>query len=77
MKQKNPLYLVKGKTVHPTHTVWEYVIEKFNLRPVINILFQLISFILEQVKDYPSFVFARNFIENIIEKLQGMRARFS
>ncbi|MFA5584208.1 MAG: hypothetical protein WDA09_08330 [Bacteriovoracaceae bacterium] len=77
MKQKNPLYLVKGKTVHPTQNIWEYVIEKFNLRPVINILFQLISFILEQVKDYPSFVFARQFIENVIEKIQGLRTRFS
>lgn len=75
MKQKNPLYLVKGKTVHPAQGVWDYVVLKFNLRPLINLLQQLVEFILEQVKDYPSFVMARNFINQVNEGLLMLRAR--
>lgn len=77
MKQKNPLYLVKGKTIHPTHNIWEYVIERFNLRPVLNIFEQLIRFVLEQVKDYPTFVFAKNFIQETIDKLNNFKKSFA
>ncbi|HLW57318.1 MAG TPA: hypothetical protein VKY27_08030 [Bacteriovoracaceae bacterium] len=77
MKQKNPLYLVKGKTVHPTKSLWEYVVIKFNLRPILNILNQIFQFILEQVKDYPSFVTAKNFVDQFINRLHQLKERFS
>lgn len=77
MKQKNPLYLVKGQTVHPTKSLWEYVVIKFNLRPILNILNQIFQFILEQVKDYPSFVTAKNFVDQFINRLHQLKERFS
>lgn len=77
MKQKNPLYLVKGKTVHPTGGVWEYLVLKFNLTPVLNILKNLLNYILEQVKDYPSFILAKNFINQIVDQLKFIKERFA
>lgn len=77
MKQKNPLYLVKGKTVHPTKSVWEYMVIKFNLGSGLNILNRIFQFVLEQVKDYPSFVAAKNYVDQVIDGLHRLKERFS
>ena len=75
MKQKNPLYLVKGKTVHPAQGIWDYVVLKFNLRPLLNVLQQLLHYVLEQVRDYPSLVLAQNFINRIIQAFQRLKVQ--
>lgn len=77
MKQKNPLYLVKGQTVHPTKSLWEYVVLKFNLRPVISLLNKILHLVLEQVKDYPSFVVAKKFLGQLLERVHTLKAVFS
>ena len=75
-KTKNPLYVVKGKTVHPAENIWEYVVERLNLRPLIKILNQILEMVLASVKDYPTFLFAKNFIDQLTEKIQQLRAKF-
>lgn len=77
MKQKNPLYLVKGKTILPTQNIFEYVVERFNLKPLLQVIQNLMNFILEQVRDYPTFLMAKNFMDEISMSLNMLKKRFS
>lgn len=38
MKNKNPLYVVKGKEVQEAFGIFDLVVKKFNLEPVIRVL---------------------------------------
>lgn len=73
---KNPLYVVKGGVVHPTENIWDYVVERLNLGPVLNILGELLKMLMNVVKDYPTFLFAKNLIDQIVEKVTQLRTRF-
>ncbi len=75
-KPKNPLYVVKGTTVHPTENVWDYMVERLNLRPLLNILNELLKVVLNSVKDYPTFLMAKNFVDQIVEKVLSLKLRF-
>lgn len=66
---KNPLYVVKGKTVEEARGVFDLVLKKFNLEPLFELLGKLISFLLEQVKDYPTFVAIKKVVDEVMEKV--------
>jgi hypothetical protein len=69
MKNKNPLYVVKGKDVHETHSLIEMMIKKFNLDPLVNIFKNLLTLLLEQVENYALLTVVKNFIDEIIQKM--------
>lgn len=69
MKNKNPLYVVKGKTVQEAKGVFDLLIKKMNLEPVVQFLMQLMKTMLEEVKTYPMFVMIKTMIDEWMAKI--------
>jgi hypothetical protein len=70
MKNKNPLYVVKDKNVEEANGPLDFLIKKFNLAPVINILNMLLELLMEQVNTYPLFKAFKEFFDLIVAKLE-------
>lgn len=66
MKNKNPLYVVKGKTVLEASGIVDLLVKKLNLEPALEILNKVLAFLLAQVKDYPTFLFVKKFVDQIV-----------
>ena len=67
-KQKNPLYVVKGKDVQEAKNMMDLVIKKFNLGPVIQVLQNILKMILDNIKDYPTFQAMKSFLDELVVK---------
>lgn len=72
MKNKNPLYVVKGKEVQEASSVFDLVIKKLNLGPAINILKNLFYFLLEQIENWATYQVVKNFIDELMEKVRDL-----
>jgi hypothetical protein len=69
MKNKNPLYVVKGKDVLEASSLLDMVVKRFNLGPMMMILKNLFSLLLEQVENYAVFTVVKTFIDEMIQKM--------
>jgi hypothetical protein len=76
MKHKNPLYVVKGKTVLEAQGLWDMLVKKFNLEPVITLVLSLLKMLLEQVNSYPLLVFVKSLVDEVMKKLTSFFDRF-
>jgi hypothetical protein len=76
MKNKNPLYVVKGKEVQEASSVVDLVIKKFNLEPMINFMRNFFYFLLEQVENTAQFQAVKKFIDEMIQKIMDLGKRF-
>lgn len=70
MKQKNPLYVVKGKDVEEASSLIDLVIKKFNLAPVIQVLQNILKLLWEQAQNYAMVVAIKNLMDDLIHKMQ-------
>ncbi len=81
MKNKNPLYVVKGKTVLEASGLFDLVMKKFNLEPVINVLSAIFKMILAQVTTYSSFVVAKKYLDEMLTRvialIEKMQSKFA
>lgn len=76
MKNKNPLYVVKGKEVEEATGLLDLVIKKFNLGPVIQILQNIFQMLLEQVKNWPMLKAVEAFFQEIVQKMMVLGKSF-
>lgn len=76
MKHKNPLYVVKGKTVLEAKGVVDLLLKKFNLEPAAELLMKVLNFLLGQVKDYPTFLAVKKVVDDITAAINGLGSRF-
>lgn len=72
MKNKNPLYVVKGKEVEEASSIMDLVIKRFNLEPAINILRNIFYLILEQVENFAWFQAAVKFYNDMVQKIRDI-----
>lgn len=72
MKNKNPLYVVKGKDVQEASSMFDLVIKKFNLEPAINILKNLFYFLLEQVENFAMYQAVKKMIDDLVQKIRDL-----
>jgi hypothetical protein len=63
MKNKNPLYVVKGKNVEEAQGLFDLLIKKLDLEPLIKFITQMLQILLEQVKTYPAFIAIKSLID--------------
>jgi hypothetical protein len=82
MKNKNPLYVVKGQNVEQAKNIFDMLIKKLDLEPVMRILNQLLEFLLSQVKSYPMFTVVKSMIDQwmlqlipLLQQVSGMFAK--
>ncbi len=76
MKTKNPLYVVKGKDVQEASSVFDLVMKKLNLEPVIQVIQNILKMLLEQVKNYQTFVMVKAMFDEWINKYMGLVKKF-
>jgi hypothetical protein len=67
-KIKNPLYVVKGNDVQEANGVFDLVIKKLSLEPVILFIQSMLKLLLEQIKSYPTFIAIKAFLDEFFEK---------
>lgn len=72
MKNKNPLYVVKGKNVQEAKNLLDLVAKKFNLEPLVEIMTNIMKMMLAQVTSYPMFVAMKNWLDQILTKIFGI-----
>lgn len=75
-KNKNPLYVVKGKDVHEASDVFDLVIKKLNLEPVVLFIQNMLKMVLENIKTYPTFVAMKNLLDELIAKSFALIQKF-
>ena len=76
MKNKNPLYVVKGKEVQEASSLLDLVLKKFNLEPVVQILQNIFKMLLEQVKNWPMLKAVEAFMQEMIQKIMSLGRNF-
>jgi hypothetical protein len=76
MKTKNPLYVVKGKEVQEAFGIFDLVVKKLNLEPVIRVLESILKMLLEQVKTWETFIAVKKFMDEMIESALQMGKKF-
>lgn len=77
MKNKNPLYVVKGKEVTEVRSIFDLVVKKLNLEPIISFLQNLLKILLEQIENYPTFIAVKSKIDEIVAMVSGLRSKFA
>ena len=76
MKHKNPLYVVKGKDVQEAKNIFDLVIKKLNLEPVVQFLQNMLKMILETIKSYPTFLAMKNLLDELVVRYFGLIKKF-
>jgi len=76
MKNKNPLYVVKGKDVQEAKDLFDLVIKKLNLEPVVQFIQTMLKMILENIKNYPTFISMKNLLDELVVRYFGLVKKF-
>ena len=76
MKHKNPLYVVKGKDVQEAKDIFDLVIKKLNLEPVVQFLQNMLKMILENIKSYPTFLAMKSLLDELVVRYFGLVKKF-
>lgn len=72
MKNKNPLYVVKGKNVMEAKNFFDLILKKFNLEPAFEILTNIMKMLLAQVNSYSGFVAIKTWFDDLMTKVFGI-----
>lgn len=72
MKNKNPLYVVKGQNVQEAKNLLDLVLKKFNLEPAVEIFSGILKMLLAQVTSYPMFVAVKSWFDQVLTKIFGL-----
>lgn len=72
MKNKNPLYVVKGKDVQEASSMIDLVIKKLNLEPAINMMKNIFYLLLEQVENYAMYQAVVKFYNEMMERVREL-----
>lgn len=74
---KNPLYVVtnNGKDVEEAENLFDALVKKLGLEPVITILESLLQELINQVSSYGAFVAVKAFIDQFVEALEKLIKR--
>lgn len=66
MKTKNPLYVIKGKDVLEAKGIFDLVIKKLNLEPLLQVLQNILKMLLDQVKTWESFIAVKTYMDELM-----------
>lgn len=72
MKNKNPLYVVKGKNVMEAKNIFDLISKKFNLEPALEILTNILKLMLSGVTSYSGFVAVKTWFDSLMVKVFGL-----
>ncbi len=73
MKNKNPLYVVKGKDVEEATGLLDMLVKKLNLQPLIDFLKLVFQMLLDQVDTYPKLKAVHDFVDMVVARFALFR----
>ncbi len=76
MKNKNPLYVVKGKDVQEASGIFDLVVKKLNIEPVVQFIQNILQMILDNIKTYPSFLAMKGLLDELVARYFGLVKKF-
>ncbi len=76
MKNKNPLYVVKGKNVMEAKNIFDLIVKKLNLEPALEIFTNIMKMLLAQVTSYSGFVAVKTWFDDLISKVFGVVTKY-
>jgi len=77
MKEKNPLYVVKGKTVLEAKGVFDAIVKKLGLEPAIDMLKNVVEMLLKQVTNYHTFILIKQVVDELLAKVIALAQKFT
>lgn len=72
MKNKNPLYVVKGKDVLEADSVLDLVIKRFNLEPLITVMKNILNLLMAQVETFAWYIAVKKIFDEMMEKVKNL-----
>jgi hypothetical protein len=69
MKNKNPLYVVKGSTVLEAKNLFDMVLKRFNLEGLYEIMMSIFKMLLSQVQSYPMLLVVKGIVDQLVNKV--------
>lgn len=72
MKNKNPLYVIKGKNVEQASSFLDLIIKKLDLEEAIVVFKNIFSLLLAQVQTYAVFESITKFMNDLLEKIKKL-----
>ena len=76
MKNKTPLYVVKGKNVMEAKNILDLIVKKFNLEPAFEILSNIMKMLLAQVTSYSGVVAVKTWFDNLMTSIFGVVTKY-
>ncbi|OIQ16401.1 MAG: hypothetical protein BM556_14760 [Bacteriovorax sp. MedPE-SWde] len=75
--KKNPLYVVTndGKDVEQAEGMFDAVIKRFGLEPLMELFKSVLSMLSSQVGNYGFFLFLQEFVDEIVDSLEDIKAK--
>lgn len=70
MKNKNPLYVVKGKDVEPATGIVDLIVKKLNLQLALEFFEYLFNLLLSMVDSYPKLKAAMDFMDMVVARVK-------
>lgn len=73
-RKKNPLYVVTndGQTVEKADNMFDAWVKKMGLQPLVDLINEMIQFLLSQVTNYAFFMVFKDFVDDLVEKLEAL-----
>ena len=69
-KNKNPLYVVKGKDVEEAQGMVDLLVKKLNLQPLLDFLGFVFRLLMAQVNSYPKLKAMIEFVDSLVARLK-------
>ena len=69
-KKQNPLYVVKGDQVEEAESLFDMLLKKLNLEPLLDIINALVKVLFENIKTYTVFVAVSELFDLLIDRIK-------
>jgi hypothetical protein len=72
-KNKNPLYVVKGDDIEVAENLFDMLIKKLNLEPVVDFFMEIFKMLFEQINSYQAFMVLKECFDEFMNRVELFR----
>lgn len=72
-KNKNPLYVVKGDDIEVAENLFDMLIKKLNLEPVVDFFMGIFKMLFEQINSYQAFMVLKELFDEFMNRVELFR----
>ena len=75
-KEKNPLYVVKGNDIEQADNLFDMLVKKLNLEPVVDFFMMIFKMLIDQAQSYTAFLIIKELLDEFLKRVELFK-RFS